>query len=260
MIADSRIPHAELWERFALDRSNVELRNRLAEIYLPLVEAIAGRIWSRLPEGVEIDDLVSDGCLGLMRAIEGFDMSRGNKFETYALLPIRGAMLDGLRAMDWVPRLVRARASQLAATIAELDRELGQRPSLDQLAEYLCLPTTEVERMIMAANSAHLTSLHKVWFETDSLKPITDEHLLVDTKAEDPERRQREHDVWRDVLRGCDRVERLLLVLYYREGLTMKEIGETVDLSESRISQVHSKLMDRLRKRINRFEAFELVS
>ena len=128
---------AQLWDAFKADQDNQELRNRLVEMYLPLVKYNGERIWSRLPEGVELDDLVSAGVFGLMDAIDAFDLSRGVKFETYCVPRIRGAMLDELRTMDWVPRLVRSKASKLNEAIKTIETRLGRSPTEVELSEQL---------------------------------------------------------------------------------------------------------------------------
>src|ERR1700742_4453936 len=137
----------ELWLKFKADPENQELRNRLVEQYLPLVKYNGERIWARLPEGVELDDLVSAGIFGLMDAIDAFDLTRGVKFETYCVPRIRGAMLDELRTMDWVPRLVRSKASKLNEAVKTLETRLGRAPSEHELAEQLAISVAELEKM-----------------------------------------------------------------------------------------------------------------
>ena len=128
---------AEVWQQFKKNPSSRELRNRLVERYLPLVKYNGERIWSRLPDGVELDDLISAGVFGLMDAINAFDMGRGVKFETYCVPRIRGAMLDELRSMDWVPRLVRSKASKLNEAVKQLEAALGRSPTEIELAEHM---------------------------------------------------------------------------------------------------------------------------
>src|SRR6187551_3854421 len=135
---------AEVWKEFKLDTSNKALRNRLIEQYLPLVKYNGERIWSRLPDGVELDDLISAGVFGLMDAINAFDMSRGVKFETYCVPRIRGAMLDELRTMDWVPRLVRSKASKLGEATKQLEAKLGRHPTEIELSTHMDLPVAEL--------------------------------------------------------------------------------------------------------------------
>src|SRR5215217_4500228 len=143
---------AEIWKEFKQDTSNKTLRNRLIEQYLPLVKYNGERIWSRLPDGVELDDLISAGVFGLMDAINAFDLTRGVKFETYCVPRIRGAMLDELRTMDWVPRLVRSKASKLNEGLKSLEAKLGRHPTEIEIGEYMQLSVEEVEKMILEAN------------------------------------------------------------------------------------------------------------
>ncbi len=243
---------AELWKVYKTDLSNQELRNRLIERYLPLVKYNGERIWSRLPEGVELDDLISAGVFGLMDAIDAFDLSRGVKFETYCVPRIRGAMLDELRTMDWVPRLVRSKASKLGEANKTLEARLGRHPTETELAEYLEISVRELEKMILDANAVGLISLNKKWYETDSYKDVREIDILEDKKGEDPTRRIQKNDLMRLVTKGLNRNERLIIILYYYEELTMKEIGATLDLSESRVSQMHSSIVQRLQGQLSK--------
>lgn len=235
----------QLWKDYRAEPT-VELRNRLVELYLPLVKYNAERIWSRLPEGVDLDDLISAGVFGLMDAIDAFDLERGVKFETYCVPRIRGAMLDELRTMDWVPRLVRSKASKLEEARKSLEAQLGRPPRGEELAERLGMPLAEFEKMISEASAVSLISLNKKWYETDSYKDVREIDILEDKKAEDPTRRLQNRDLMRLVTRGLNRNERLIIILYYYEEMTMKEIGTTLDLSESRVSQMHSSIINRL--------------
>jgi RNA polymerase sigma factor FliA len=242
----------QLWIEFKKDIDNQELRNRLVEIYLPLVKYNGERIWARLPDGVELDDLISAGVFGLMDAIDAFDLSRGVKFETYCVPRIRGAMLDELRTMDWVPRLVRSKASKLNEAMKNLEARLGRQPSELELAQELQISVPELEKMILDANAVNLISLNKKWYETDSYKDVREIDILEDKKGEDPTRRIQKADLMRLVTKGLNRNERLIIILYYYEELTMKEIGATLDLSESRVSQMHSSIVQRLQGQLAR--------
>jgi len=242
----------QLWAEFKQDMSNQELRNRLVEIYLPLVKYNGERIWARLPEGVELDDLISAGVFGLMDAIDAFDLSRGVKFETYCVPRIRGAMLDELRTMDWVPRLVRSKASKLNEAMKNVEARLGRAPTEVDLAAELSLTVPELEKMILDANAVNLISLNKKWYETDSYKDVREIDILEDKKGEDPTKRIQKNDLMRLVTKGLNRNERLIIILYYYEELTMKEIGATLDLSESRVSQMHSSIVQRLQNQLHR--------
>ena len=233
------------------DRPTVELRNKLVEQYLPLVKYNAERIWARLPDGVELDDLISAGVFGLMDAIDAFDLTRGVKFETYCVPRIRGAMLDELRTMDWVPRLVRSKASRMEACRKELEAALGRPPRPEELAEKLGITLEQLDAYVGEATAVNLVSLNKKWYETDSYKDVREIDILEDKKAEDPTHRLQNRDIMRLVTRGLNRNERLIMILYYYEDMTMKEIGATLDLSESRVSQMHSSIVQRLQNQLS---------
>ena len=242
---------AQVWHAYRAEPT-VELRNQLVENYLPLVKYNAERIWSRLPDGVELDDLISAGVFGLMDAIDAFDVNRGVKFETYCVPRIRGAMLDELRTMDWVPRLVRSKASKLDEARKTLEAALGRPPSADEMASRLGLSLEEFEQLVGEATAVSLVSLNKKWYETDSYKDVREIDILEDKKSEDPTHRIQNRDLMRLVTRGLNRNERLIIILYYYEDMTMKEIGATLDLSESRVSQMHSSIVARLQSQLSK--------
>ncbi|MEN0109165.1 MAG: FliA/WhiG family RNA polymerase sigma factor [Planctomycetota bacterium] len=242
---------AVVWREYKANPTK-ELRNRLVEEYLPLVKYNGERIWSRLPDGVELDDLISAGVFGLMDAINAFDMDRGVKFETYCVPRIRGAMLDELRSMDWVPRLVRSKASKLNEAVKQLETKHGRAPTEIELAAHMEMSVPELEKMIQEANAVGLISLNKKWYETDSYKDVREIDILEDKKSDDPTRRVQKSDLMRLVTKGLNRSERLIIILYYYEELTMKEIGATLNLSESRVSQMHSGIVSRLQGQLGR--------
>ena len=237
---------AKLWDDFNQDKCNQTLRNALIERYLPLVQIHAKQVSNRLPDEVELDDLVSAGFFGLKDAIEAFDMNRGVRFETYCAPRIRGAMLDELRNMDWVPRLVRSRARKLMEANKTLSDKFGRQPTHEELAEHLNLSSSEFERMMTDANAVTTVSLNKKWFETDGSKDISEMDLVEDQRGEDPTSRIQKTDLMRLVTKGLTRNERLIIILYYYEEMTMKEVGATLELSESRVSQMHSDIVKRL--------------
>jgi RNA polymerase sigma factor for flagellar operon FliA len=215
-----------------------------------LVKYNAERIWARLPDGVELDDLISAGTFGLMDAIDAFDLNRGVKFETYCVPRIRGAMLDELRTMDWVPRLVRSKASKMEAARKGLEAELGRPPRPEELAQRLGITLDQLPEYVGEATAVSLVSLNKKWYETDSYKDVREIDILEDKKAEDPTNRLQNSDLMKLVTKGLNRNERLIIILYYYEDMTMKEIGATLDLSESRVSQMHSSIVARLQSQL----------
>src|SRR5580692_3850457 len=198
---------AEIWKSYKQDQSNQELRNILIERYLPLVRYNAERVWAKLPEGVDLNDLISAGVFGLMDAIDAFDLSRGVKFETYCVPRIRGAMLDELRTMDWVPRLVRSKATKMEEARKELEARHGRPPTDIELAAHLGLPMGEYDKMASDANAVGLISLNKKWYETDSYKDVREIDILEDKKGEDPTRRLQRKDLMKLVTRGLNRNE-----------------------------------------------------
>lgn len=240
-----------VWAEYR-ERPTVELRNRLVERYLSLVKYNAERIWARLPDGVELDDLISAGVFGLMDAIDAFDLTRGVKFETYCVPRIRGAMLDELRTMDWVPRLVRSKASRMEAARKELEAMLGRPPRAEELSEKLGVSLEQLDTHVGDATAVNLVSLNKKWYETDSYKDVREIDILEDKKAEDPTGRIQNRDLMKLVTRGLNRNERLIVILYYYEEMTMKEIGSTLNLSESRVSQMHSSIVQRLQAQLSK--------
>ncbi len=241
---------ADVWVEFKKDQTNQALRNRLMERYLPLVRYNAERVWAKLPEGVDLNDLMSAGVFGLMDAIEAFDMDRGVKFETYCVPRIRGAMLDELRTMDWVPRLVRSKASKMEAARKAVEARTGRPPTDAEIAAQMGLPILEFERLKTEASAVNLVSLNKKWYETDSYKDVREVDVLEDAKGEDPTNGIQKLDLMKLVTKGLNRNERLIIILYYYEELTMKEIGSTLGLSESRVSQMHSSIVGRLKEQL----------
>src|SRR5262249_26859039 len=228
MVTHVDVDVPQLWRDYRAQPGNVELRNQLVELYLHLVKYNAERIWQRLPEGVDLDDLISAGVFGLMDAIDHFDLDRGVKFETYCVPRIRGAMLDELRTMDWGPRLVRSKATKMEEARKTLEAALGRPPRPDEMAERLGVSLQEFEKMAGDATAVGLVSLNKKWYETDSYKDVREIDILEDKKAEDPTHRLQNRDLMRLVTRGLNRNERLIIILYYYEDMTMKEIGATL--------------------------------
>lgn len=239
------------WQEFAR-RGSDEIRNRLLEHYLPIVRYTAERLYTKLPDEVDVDDLISAGTFGLVDAINAFDLSRGVKFETYCAQRVRGAILDELRSMDWVPRLVRSRAHKLEAVRSQLEMELGRKPTERELAKKMRVSQVEFHKLQRDARAVGLISLSRKYFETDSSREVCEIDLLEDKRSDNPFLRFQSKDVKEWITRGLSRAERLIIILYYFEEMTMKEIGETLALSESRVSQMHSAILHRLKEHLGR--------
>jgi len=240
----------EIWAQFYKTHDDY-FRNLLLEHYTYLVKYAADRLYSKLPDKVELDDLISAGTFGLMDAVDAFDPDRGVKFETYCTPRIRGAILDELRSMDWVPRLVRARAHQLTKVVNSLETHLGRRPTEKEMAEELNMNMEEFNRLRRDANAIGLVSLNTKYNEGDGEKDIREIDVIKDQKSQDPLTEAQKRDLKNLLTKGLTRAERLIVVLYYYEEMTMKEIGATLDLSESRVSQMHSSIIARLKAQMN---------
>jgi RNA polymerase sigma factor for flagellar operon FliA len=248
--AKNQVNIEDVWEKFRKNKED-QYRNLLLEHYRYLVKYTAERLHSKLPDKVEVDDLVSAGTFGLMDAINAFDHTRGVKFETYCSSRIRGSILDELRSMDWVPRLVRARTSQLTKATQSLEAHLGRKPLKEEVAEKLDLGMEEFERIERDANSISLVSLDSQYNNEDSEKDVREIDVIKDERSQDPLVGAQKRDLKNLLTKGLTRAERLIITLYYYEEMTMKEIGLTLDLSESRVSQMHSSILARLKAQMN---------
>ncbi len=250
MKTDQQVDINQIWEQFHKTHSD-HSRNELMKHYMHLVKYAAERLYSKLPDKVELDDLISAGIFGLMDAIDAFDPARGVKFETYCSPRIRGSILDELRSMDWVPRLVRARAHQLAKATQSLETHLGRKPTKKEIAEELDMNMEEFNRLQRDANAVSLVSLSTKYSDGDGEKDIREIDVIKDQKSQDPLTEAQKRDLKSLLTKGLTRAERLIIVLYYYEEMTMKEIGATLDLSESRVSQMHSSVVQRLKAQMN---------
>ena len=247
-----------MWREFK--RTNdLCLRNTLIEKYLPLVRYIAERVLSKLPQSIQLDDLQSAGVLGLMDAVRGYDPERGVKFETYCTTRIRGAILDELRATDWVPRIVRSKANKIDKTFKVLEVQLGRNPSEIEMATELEISLPEYQEMAREATATTMTSLTTDSRDDDGSKSLRKVDLLEDKKGLNPEVEFKKKEVTEFITRGLNRKERLIIILYYYEELTMREIGETLSLSESRVCQLHSRIIIRLKHQLQNVQK-ELLS
>ena len=229
-------------------------RNQFAVAHLPLVRHTAMRIRSRLPDLVELDDLVQVGMMGLHRAMLAFNPRRHVKFTTFAPFYIRGAIFDHLRATDWVPRLVRHRTRMFEVATSHLQQKLGRSPSDQELADYLQFPPEVFAHLRKDARAVTQVSLNQTRFTDDSGRPVSQADLCPDPKAPDPVMEAQRRNLKDLITRGFECDERLILILYYYEEMTMKEIGSTLAISESRVSQMHTSIIDRLKARLREQE------
>ena len=250
MKTDQQLKIEQVWEQFHRTRDDYH-RNLLLEHYRNLVKYCADRLHSKLPDKVELDDLISAGVFGLMDAIDKFNPAVGVKFETYCAPRIKGSILDELRSMDWVPRLVRARAHQLAKATHSLEMHLGRKPDKEEIAEELNMDTEEFNRLQRDANAVSLVSLNTKCGDSEGEKDVCEIDVIKDGKSENPLLEAQKRDLRNLLTKGLTRAERLIIVLYYYEEMTMKEIGATLDLSESRVSQMHSSIVARLKAQMN---------
>lgn len=257
MLTAEQVPREEieaLWDRYKREACR-EARDRLLLAYAPLVRYVADRLAINLPRNVDLDDLVGQGVIGLFDALEKFQPDRGVKFETYALARIRGAMIDGLRANDWVPRSVRRRARELEQAIAELEGKLGRSATDREIIEALGISAREYFRLLREVRAANVFSLDEVW-NPDAAEENQLAFLeMISDGGPGPEHRLEEEELRRSLSEAVDRLperERLVIALYYYEGLTLKEIGQVLGVSESRVSQLHTKSLLRLRGHLRR--------
>jgi RNA polymerase sigma factor for flagellar operon FliA len=241
----------ELWERFKAN-GDATSREGLILHYAPLVKFVAGRLRAGLPRNVDAQDLVSYGTFGLIDAIDKFDLERGYKFETYAVNRIKGAMLDELRALDWVPRSVRARAREIQRSLAELEHGLKRSATDQELAEHMGIPLDQLRDQLGELSTLGFVALDELLSPGERGSGVVGD-LLADPRAHDPsgsfEKVETRYMLADAVNRLPDR-DRLVVTLYYYEGLTLAEIGKVLTVTESRVCQIHTKAVMSLRNRL----------
>jgi RNA polymerase sigma factor for flagellar operon FliA len=240
----------ELWRRYKSD-GDPRARERLVVAYSPLVKYVAGRTAAGLPPHVEEADLISYGLVGLISAIERFDPSREIKFETYAITRVKGAIIDELRSIDWVPRSVRARAREIERANVKLEHRLQRSPNDEEIAAELKISLPEFHESLLTISHSSVAALDELWTVSDS---SGDQVSLMDTiedpNAPDPSKSLDVGDLKdriADSIASLPEREKLVIALYYYENLTLREIGEVLGVTESRISQLHTKAVLRLR-------------
>ena len=243
----------DLWRRYK-DDGDDRARERLVLAYSPLVKYVAGRMSSGLPAHVEDSDLISYGLLGLISAIERFDTTREIKFETFAIARIKGSIIDELRSLDWVPRSVRARARQIEKTNAALEHKLRRAPTDQEMAEALGTSVDDFQESLTKISNSSVVALDELWTVSDA---SGDQVSLLDTiqdpNAIDPAQEMDASEMKDRLAEAIARLperEKLVVALYYYENLTLREIGEVLGVTESRVSQLHTKAVLRLKSRL----------
>jgi RNA polymerase sigma factor for flagellar operon FliA len=243
----------ECWRQYK-DYGDQRARDQLILAYSPLVKYVAGRMVSGLPAHVEEADLISYGLLGLIGALERFDLQRNIKFETYAISRIKGSIIDELRALDWVPRSVRNWARQVERSVTRLENQLHRAPADDEIAADLDISVGEFHNILTQISHASIVALDEFW----AVGPVgSDRVTLMDTLEDhntpDPSRAfdlASVKDKLADAIRRLPEREKIVIGLYYYESLTLKEIGEVLGVTESRVSQLHTKAILRLKGRM----------
>ncbi len=257
--SEQRDPLDALWATFK-DGTDGSAREQLILNYSPLVKFVAGRVSVNLPQTVENADLISYGMFGLIDAIEKFDPARGIKFETYAISRIKGAIMDELRALDWVPRSVRARARDIERAIVALEARLKRTPNDAEIAEELGISAAELHDILTKISYTSVISFDEVWApsaERDEAASLAT--TLRDDTADDPVdifESEELKDVLAEAIEELPERERTVIVLHYFRGLVLKEIGQVLGVTESRVSQLHTKAVLRLRGRLRATEGY----
>jgi len=241
----------EWWEEYAAT-GDQGLYNQLIEHYLPLVRYHAERVASDKPQSVDVDDLYSEGIFGLMDAVKGFDVNHGTKFKTYCVRRVTGAMQDSLRKFDFVPRNVRKKAKSLRKAIDELELRHGREPSDIELADHLEMDICEFDSLVSDANATRMVSLSDSFRDNgDGGRALTNEELVADQRIENPAAKLMLNEAMEFILGEVEMRERMIVLLYYLEEQTMREIGETLGLSESRVCQLLRRVRERLAQRFD---------
>jgi RNA polymerase sigma factor for flagellar operon FliA len=238
-----------MWRELGRTRCS-RVRECLIEYYLPIVRRIAMRMHKQLPEHVRLDDLMSAGNFGLLAAVERFDLARQNQFETFARPVIRGAILDYLRDIDLLPRHERAMVSKLTNVVDELHSVLGRPPTATEIRERLGISVALLGRLMSSARQGRPISLARSRSGPDDARECREADFLEDESQPPAWDSIQREDLKQRITRGLSRSERLIVTLYYYEGMSMKEIGVALELSESRVSQIRTKLMARLRTQL----------
>lgn len=243
-----------IWETYTKNKNNRKAKERLLLNYIPLVRYVAGRMMISLPKAVILDDLISNGVIGLISALDKFDPTKDIKFETYANIKIRGAILDGLREMDWMPRNIREKSNILEKAIKSAEKKHGKIPSEIEIAEELNISMDDYYKLINDVKIVTLLSLDKTFAYNDGERRLLD--VIEDNQTFLPDEvveRKELKSILVKSIKELKENEKNVIALYYYEQLTLKEIGKVLAVSESRISQIHTKVIIALRNKIQEY-------
>jgi RNA polymerase sigma factor for flagellar operon FliA len=249
----------KLWKEYKKTK-DPKIREQLIIMYAPLVKYIAGRIAITTPPSVEFEDLVSYGILGLIDAIEKYDPKQGIRFKTYATTRIRGAILDELRILDWIPRSVRQKSKELERVYGELEVRLGRPATDEEVAEHMGISVEELHELLLQVSGAVLVSLDEERIVHPEEEEVTLSEAIEAPAEKQPDAILEREETKRMLVEAIQRLpqkEREVIALYYYEGLTLKEIGKVLGVTESRVSQLHTKTIMRLRGYLSRMKAFK---
>ena len=248
------------WARYQKHGTS-EIRQKLLNKYLPLVRNVASRMAMGFPRSVELSDLVNTGVIGLIEAFGNFDRSRGVKFETYAVPRIRGAILDELRALDWVPRSTRAKSREIDRANTVLENKLGRPPEKPELAKLMKITVNELHAALGDVTGTSILSLDEVIYREDDNRQVPRIETVVDRSVHSILGELEKGELRSFLVVAIDQLtaqEKLVIALYYYEELTLKEIGEVMSISESRVSQIHTRAVAKLRGMVR--EKFALTA
>ncbi|RPJ07976.1 MAG: RNA polymerase sigma factor WhiG [Spirochaetaceae bacterium] len=242
----------ELWKKYRKSK-DPSIRDYLVKKYAPLVKYVAGKVAIGKPQNVEFDDLVGYGVFGLFDAIEKFDPEKHVKFKTYAVTRIRGSIYDELRSIDWVPRSVRQKTREIEETISNLEAQLGRSAGDDEIAKAMHITCDDFQDLMLKISGTSIMSINDVWHGGDENDKVSIGDSIESPSSLNPETIVEKEEIKKIIVQAINDLpekEKKVLVLYYYEDLTLKEIGEVLEVTESRVSQLHTKAIMRLRARL----------
>jgi len=246
----------KLWEKYKKNHAP-DIREHFVRKYGPLVKYVAGKVAIGMPNSTDFDDLVSDGVLGLLDAIEKYQTDKNVKFKTYAVTRIKGAIFDGLRERDWIPRSIRQKAKEVEGLLVDLETKHGRPASDEELASALNMPTEELNKLLLSISGTSVVSLNDIWHVGSDGDEISMADALEGPVSLNPEVLAEKTEVKNIIAKAIDSLpekEKEVIILYYYEDLTLKEIGEVLDVTESRVSQLHTKAIMRVKAKLKQLK------